>query len=246
MKVALVIFVIGDNYIRAFNNIFKKTLEAYCNNNNYELIILSEYIKNEVNMDKKKFYWQRMLIPNKFRDYDYVVSMDSDIFVNPHSPPLPLHEIPIGKVGAVNERKYFGNYEWRERIQVKNGWEKTGKEWYALSGESKDYNDHINGGLLIYQPKHHADMLVDLYNNNIDNYMRYHQDDQSILSSFLIDNNLVFWLDERYNKIWFFWKEIFYPNFNSLPSDLKSTYIQNFISLNYFTHFTSGTDIEYI
>ena len=76
--------------------------------------------------------------------------------------------------------------------------------------------------------------------------MKYHQDDQSIISSYVIDNDLVYWLDERFNKIWFFWKAIFYPNFNSLPSNLKQMYIHNFISLNYFTHFTSHTDVEYI
>ena len=187
-----------------------------------------------------------MLIPDKFSDYDYVVSMDSDIFVNPYSPPIPFGEIPEGKIAAINERKYFGNYEWRERIQVKNGWEKTGKEWYALSGETKDYNDHINGGFIIYQPKHHAQIFKELYEKNIDNYMKYHQDDQSIISSYVIDNDLVYWLDERFNKIWFFWKEIFYPNFNSLPSNLKQMYIHNFISLNYFTHFTSHIDVDFI
>jgi len=30
-------------------------------------------------MDKKKFYWQRLLIPDKFKEYDFVVSIDSDI-----------------------------------------------------------------------------------------------------------------------------------------------------------------------
>ena len=246
MKIAIVIFIIGDNYIQKFNNKFRNTLTQYCSKYGYELILLNEYIKNEPNMDKKKFYWQRMLIPDKFSEYDYVVSMDSDIFVNPNSPPIPFDKIPEGKIAAVNERKYFGNYEWRERVQLKNGWEKTGKEWYALSGETKDYNDHINGGFIIYQPKHHAQIFKELYEKNIDNYMKYHQDDQSIISSYVIDNDLVYWLDERFNKIWFFWKEIFYPNFNSLPSNLKQMYIHNFISLNYFTHFTSHIDVDFI
>jgi hypothetical protein len=246
MKIAIVIFLIGDNYINKFNKKFRNTLEQYCNKYNYELIILNKYIKDEPNMDRKKFYWQRMLIPEKFIDYDFIVSMDSDIFVNPNSPPIPFEDIPEGKVAAINERKYFGNYEWREGVQIKSGWERTGKEWYALSGENKDYNDHINGGFVIYQPKYHAKMFKDLYENNINNYMKYHQDDQSIISSFIIDNNLVYWLDERYNKIWFFWKNIFYPNFDSLPQDIKHMYIHNFISLNYFTHFTSHIDVEYI
>ena len=138
MKIAFVVFVIGQKYIESFETIFKKNLLEYCNKYNYELIILSELIKNEEAMDKKKFYWQRLLIPNKFKEYDFVVSIDSDIFINPNSPGLPFHEIPEGKIAAVNERKYFGNYEWREKVQQKMGWEKTGKEWYALSGENKN------------------------------------------------------------------------------------------------------------
>jgi hypothetical protein len=246
MKVAIVIFVIGEKYIIPFNNIFKNNLTKYCEKYNYDLIILDKYIKNEDNMDNKKFHWQRMLIPDKFKEYDYVISLDSDIYINVDSPPLPLNEIPEGKVAAVNERKYLNNYEWREKVQAKYGWEKTGKEWYALSGENKDYNDHINGGLVIYQPKFHAKIFLELYNNNISNYMNYHQDDQSIISSYLIDNNLIYWLDERFNRIWFFWREIFYPNFDLFPEMLKKQYIHNFINLNYFTHFTSGQETNYI
>ena len=246
MKVAIVIFVIGENYIKKFNEIFKPSVDSYCQKYNYELIILTSLIKNEEHMDKKKFYWQRLLIPNKFKDYDFVVSLDSDIFINSNAPPLPFNEIPEGKVAAVNERKYLGNYELREQVQVRMGWEKTGKEWYTLSGENKEYNDHINGGLVIYQPKYHGDMFEQLYNNNISNYMKYHQDDQSILSSFLIDNDLIYWLDERFNRIWFFWREIFYPNFYNLPDYDRKTLIHDYVEKNYFTHFTSGSDIQYI
>jgi hypothetical protein len=246
MKVAIVVFVVGDRYIKSFEAKFKKTLQYYCQKHQYDLIILTEPIRYENNFDRKKFFWQRLLIADKFKDYDFVISLDSDIYVNPHSPPLPLKDIPEGKVGCVNERKYLGNYEWREYIQSRHGWEKTGKDWYKLSGEDKDYNDHINGGLVIYQPKYHAKMMVDLYDNNIINYLKYHQDDQSILSSYLIDNNLIYWLDERFNHIWFFWKELFYPFFNNLPVEFKKVAVINFIKLNYFTHFTSGTDIEFI
>lgn len=251
MKVAIVIFVIGDKYIHNFNQNFRKSVTNYCNKYNYDLIILDKYISNEdmelnTQNERKKFFWQRLLIPDKFNNYDYVVSMDSDIYINPNSPPLPLEKIPEGLVGAVNERKYMGNYEWRENIQKLYNWEKTGIDWYALSGEKKDYNDHINGGLVIYQPKYHAELMKNLYKHNINNYLKYHQDDQSILSSYLIDNKMIYWLDERYNRIWFYWKNIFYPNFDMYNIYLKKMFIQNFINLNYFTHFTSHMDIEFI
>jgi hypothetical protein len=246
MKVAIIIFLIGEKYTNNFDNIFKKNLKEYCKKYNYDLIILDELIKKEKNIDKKKFYWQRLLIPNKFKNYDFVVSLDSDIFINLNSPGIPFNDIPLGKVAAVNERKYMGNYEWRETIQIKNNWEKTGKDWYALSGEVKSYNDHINGGFVIYQPKYHGEIFEKLYNENIHNYMKYHQDDQSFLSSYLIDNNMIYWLDERYNRIWSFWRDIFYPNFNEIDNETKKKYIKNCINLNYFTHFTSGSDIEFI
>ena len=246
MKVAVVVFVMGDRYIQQFQKTFKHALETYCQTYDYKLIILTSLLKEEAQMDKKKFYWQRLLIPFHFKEYDFVVSLDSDILIHPNAPPLPLHEIPEGRVAAVNERKYLGNYEWRERIQVKMGWERTGKEWYALSGEDKNYHDHINGGLVIYQPSHHGDLFKQLYEDNISNYMKYHQDDQSILSSYLIDHDLIYWLDERFNRIWFFWREIFYPQFGMFSEQDKRRAVQYFISKNYFTHFTSGADVNYI
>jgi hypothetical protein len=247
MKVAIVVFVIGEKYVNTFNTYFKLNLEQYCNKHSYELIILNELIQKEDNFDKKKFFWQRLLIPNKFKNYDFVISLDADIYVNPNAPELPLKEIPKGKIGAVNERKYLGNYEWREEVQKKNNWKDiTGIEWYALSGENKSYNDHINGGLVIYQPEYHSEILKKLYDDNIQNYLKYHQDDQSILSSFLIDNDLIYWLDERFNRVWFFWKEIMYPFFDICNEDLKQIMILNYISLNYFCHFTSNKDILYL
>jgi len=61
-----------------------------------------------------------------------------------------------------------------------------------------------------------------------------------------MDNDLIFWLDQRYNRIWSFWRDLFYPNFGYLHENDKRIYIQNFIDLNYFCHFTSLVDVEYI
>ena len=135
----------------------------------------------------------------------------------------------------------------REDIQKKQNWsDTTGKEWYALSGESKDYHDHINGGLVIYQPKYHAVLMKDLYDKNIHAYAKYHQDDQSFLSSYLIDNNTIYWLDQRFNCIWFFWKEIMYPFFNDCSDDLKRKMVDNYVKHNYFCHMTGNIDINYL
>jgi hypothetical protein len=246
MKVAIVVFLIGEVYIQSFNKLFRKSVEAYCKRHGYTLILQTELIQQEPSMDRKKFFWQRLLLPRKFSEYDYVLSLDSDIYIHANAPALPLDTIPAGKVAAINERKCFGNYEWREMIQARNGWERTGKDWYALSGETKPYNDHINGGFVLYQPQYHAQIFKDLYDAKIGEHMKYHQDDQSVLSSYLIDNDLIYWLDERFNRVWGFWKDIMYPRFDSFPPLIKQMYVRNCIDLNYFTHFTGHTDYEYI
>jgi hypothetical protein len=203
-------------------------------------------IKPEPNMCRKQFFWQRLLCAKEYRQYEYVVSMDADIYIHSAAPGFPFEEIPDGKVAAVNERKYMGNYEWREEIQKKAGWEKTGADWYALSGHHVKYHDHLNGGMVIYQPKYHADLFSKLYEKHMPDYMKYSQDDQSFLSIYLMDHEQIHWLDERYNRIWFFWKEIFYPGFENLSLDLKKKYVKNYVDHNYFCHFTGGFDLEYL
>jgi hypothetical protein len=252
MKVAIVVFVVGPHCSATFNRVFRPSLAQYCIKHSYDLIIQDRMIHDDGENvgttigNKKKFYWQRLLIPHKFSEYDFVVSLDSDIFVGPNAPPLPFDQIPAEKVAAVNERKFLENYEWREYIQTKQKYEKTGKDYHALSGEIRDYHDHINGGLVIYQPKHHGFLFRALYHTHIGDYMKYHQDDQSFLSLFLIDNDMIYWLDQRYNRIWAFWRDLFYPNFRTLDPRQKHEYVANCIRLNYFTHFTSMEDVNSI
>lgn len=243
-KVAIVILAIGEKYINIFNLYFRNSVEKYCKKYDYDLIVLNELVKYEADMNSKKILWQKLLIPEKYEQYDYVVVMDSDIYISDNASPLPINFIPEGKVAGSNERKYLGNYEWREKIQEKNGWEKTGIDWYKLSDENKKYNDHLNSGFMIYQPKYHGKLLKKLYDDNINNYQKYHQGDQSILSIFLIDNDLIYWLDQRYNRVWYFWKEIMYPDFDSYDITLKKKLVANFVNLNYFCHFTSMVDID--
>jgi hypothetical protein len=244
MKVAIVIFVIGDKYIQSFNSFFKNSVEKYCKKYNYDLIILTELINKNINHNYYEIIMQKILIPNKYKTYDFVVVLDSDIYINGNAPPLPFSQIPNGKVGCVNERKYLGNYEWREKVQLDQGWEKTGKDWYKMSNSKNLYNDHPNTGMMIYQPKYHGEILEKLYYDNINQNIKYHQGDQGLLSIFLMENEMIHWLDERYNRIWFFWKEILYPLYNGLPDNLKQILMYNYIELNYFCHFTSMGDVN--
>ena len=49
-----------------------------------------------------------------------------------------------------------------------------------------------------------------------------------------------------FNRIWFFWREIFHPDFYSLSYDKRKILVDKYIESNYFTHFTSQIDVIYI
>ncbi len=243
MKIAIAVFIVGDRYVQQFNAVFRAPLEAYCTRHSYDLVVLTELLRPLKPFNRKKFFWQRFLIPGlpQFADYDYVLTLDADILVSPVAPALPILE--SGKIGCINERKYLGCYEWREDVQRAHGWEATGRDWYKLSGEDKPYHDHIQGGFVLYQPKAHGALMTKVYEENVESYAKWHQDDQSFLSSYGIDNDLIQWVDQRYDCVWSFWRDIMYPQFVAYHPSLKALFVTRFMELNWFTHWTGGEDV---
>lgn len=243
-KVAVVLLVLGERYKRIFDAVFRASVESFCRRHGYDLFVIDRLLAPLDPFDKKKFFWQRLLVPSlaEVQDHDYVVTMDADLYISGSAPRFP--ELSPGMIGAVNERKYLGNYEWRERVQRAAGWEATGRDWYRLSGAERPFDDHLNGGLVIYQPRSHGALMRQLYADHISDFMKYHQDDQSFLSLYGMDHRCIEWIDERYNRIWFFWKHILYPGFDRYTKDIKLALVDNFLDLNWITHWTSMTDVD--
>ena len=64
MKVAIVVFLIGEQYIKSFNIYFRKNLESYCSKYGYDLILQTELIQQEKDMTKKTSIFTITKIPN--------------------------------------------------------------------------------------------------------------------------------------------------------------------------------------
>ena len=252
-----VVLVIGESYSNNFELLFRKPLEKYCQRCGYDLVVRDTFISktDDAPMDKKKFLWERLLIPQEYnhKGYDFVVSIDADMYISENAPPLPLHELGH-RIGAVNERKLLGTYEYREMVQRRLSKADTkGRDWYALSGHTVEYDDHINSGLVVYRPEYHADIMSALYKRFIGEYQRFHQDDQSVLSHFLMENDMIHWLDGRFNCIWHFWRELVYPCWDEtvdaegtvlINDTMKLICLKNYVDMNYFCHMRSVVDTD--
>ena len=89
MKIILVGFAYGpDNYINQAINVQRNNWSIYAEKHGYDCTMITELI--DKNMHRKDIQMQKMLVFNKFKEYDAVIYVDNDIIINPLAPAFPL------------------------------------------------------------------------------------------------------------------------------------------------------------
>jgi hypothetical protein len=101
MRVAVVTLVIGHTYLDRWKFQCEPGWRAYCQRHGYDLVVIDHALDTSARAQSRSPAWQKCLILDGLTQYDRVVWIDADIVINPHSPPIP--EIPIEKIGAVDE-----------------------------------------------------------------------------------------------------------------------------------------------
>jgi hypothetical protein len=105
MPTKLVTIVIGESYLKDFNETARDRFEAYAARCGYEPIIITEPIRQ---IPGKKLTWQKLCLPDLpwFREGTRVICLDCDILIANDAPPFP--EVPRGYVGAVLDKGDMG------------------------------------------------------------------------------------------------------------------------------------------
>jgi len=80
---AIVMFAIGEKYLKSFNETFRPSIERYARKINTETIVVEELIRPS----SKKIYWQRLVMFSHpvISKYDKVLMVDSDIYITKHA-----------------------------------------------------------------------------------------------------------------------------------------------------------------
>lgn len=164
MKVCFGILSVGRSYLAEFERLFKPSVSAYCARNGYDLRIFTDFI------DPKRRYpdtisFQKCLVPDQLRDYDLVVVLDADIFIELYSP--PIHNLQFdGKIGIVDEVAQSSPEGYDHMVSV--GYADYAKNYYAKVGLELETNSILNTGLIICNPSLHADYLKSIYEKYVD------------------------------------------------------------------------------
>lgn len=256
-KCALVTFTIGDRYVKGYE-LFKPSHERYCKKHGIDLIQLMEPLVPDLT-GAKFIIPQKLLICSQewSAKYDKIAWVDSDIYISADAPNI-FDGVEEGKIGMVSDDP-FGQYGYRKYTHAKKGWDmdtpddirniKTYQKSYGFYQEGFKCEYDCNPGVMVFQPKHHADYLKGLFDEMLPkireiplidkNGCRTHFDGW-VWYHFQNDDKMCL-LDYKFNMVWPIYRSQLYEPYDT-PEELIIP-LKNFIDTAYFVHFTDLEDV---
>ena len=246
MKVLLVTVIIGDDkYYDTYEKLFKQSQLNYAKKHGYDHKIIRNFIDDTYKDHEISLYFQKSLVcrPAWAEDYDFIIYVDNDIYININSPPIHSTYDFGSKVGVVDE---YMQPNKRDRDHVLQYWqnEDANKDLYYVNVGIDPTNIPfvINSGVLVFQPKKHRDVMNQYYNK----YMQIAREkikknffEQASLARFLFDQDLYFIMETKFNAIWNWTRS--YQEIMRQTEDLEG-----FFHSNYFIHFAGKVNYDRI
>jgi hypothetical protein len=250
MKTAIVVtFAIGE-LKSDYEELFIPSIKAYANKWGFDFLCIDKILepfeeKNGSNISMQKFICMQKLLLTKqswANDYKYIIYIDADILINYESAPNILQNIPDGKIGAVNEKCAWGNTEnvsstWK---RLAPHWAFTAEDYYKYYKFPETFSKQFNGGVLIFQPAFHKDFCQEVYEKYIPRILKGEDidGDQGPLNYEANSRDLVYYLDERFNRSWIISWGIFYSFLDELYNKpFLQQAVKSVFNRSYFLHF---------
>lgn len=208
MRKALVVFAIGEKYTQILKQ-NKTQFINYAKKNDADFIIVDDFLDKT---QKRNVLYQKLLIPNHFKQYDLVLFLDLDIIISKKCPSI-FDLLPEDKgFGAVlsprNKKKYKLHYSSRPEILNETVETYFTSRNFVFENElEKQFiiknGGNINGGVLIFRPKLISELF---YNYYYSNHLQGEKEafEEAPMSFLSQKNHLFFSIDEKYNTEFFF------------------------------------------
>lgn len=233
MTVALVVFAIGDEYLKHYNNLFRTSHEVYAKKHMYDFKVITDFLDPEI-QDKNTISLNKLLLCSQpwSNAYDFIIYLDADILINPQSPPLHTFCQTTDGIGMVDEYTQ-PTCEKRLQVQEKMGWEKCATDYFKLGDIDFETVSVYNGGLMVFQPKKHREFLETVYKKYILNCIGHPRGlhyEQTVVNYEIQKNKMCAVLPNQFDAIWPIYKEA------------GETNLVEFFFRNCFVHFAGGCD----
>jgi len=208
---ALVTMVVGDDYVSRFERYCRQNWTAYALRYGYDLIVLTAPLDLSPRAQARPVYWQKNLVleHEAIAKYRQIAWIDSDIVINaPAAPPI-FEGVPEDRIGAVDEysspdpatyrKALAATYLRLRKLGTPYLHNLTPQEYYRNRG-LPEFAEVIQGGLLVCSPRHHREVLRNVYEHEHLNLPNSNKE-MAALSFELLSRNLVTWIDHRFNRL---------------------------------------------
>jgi hypothetical protein len=250
MKTAIVVTLAIGELKTKYETLFIPSIKAYANKWGFDFLCIDDFLEPfEANEEGRKniaqlICMQKLLLTKQAwaSNYKYIIYIDADILINYESAPNILEGIPDGKIGAVNEKSLWGNTDNATSTlrRFAPEWASTAEEYYNFYKFPKTFSKQFNGGVLVFQPAFHKDFCQEVYEKYMPRECQGENlnHDQGPLNYEANSRDLVYYLDERFNRTWITTWGLFY-------SFLDETYnkqqlqqaVKTIFNRSYFLHF---------
>lgn len=240
-KTAIVTLVVGDKYKSNWEKFCKKSFEDYAKKHNFDLFLIEHAIDNSAKAQKKNLAWQKLLIGtiDELKKYETLIWIDADIIINVNFAPNILEGIPKDRVGVVRYHPLL-SHPLFSKVFVNTEGRKSSEEFnleilkaHRLQISTKCL---INSGVLVI-PKNLLYILESTYYKYASMSHPQHQE-QVFLAYELYYNNLTYFIDDKFNAVWYEYKNG--PYFKDQSKELNTQLIKKILNEVYFLHF-AGT-----
>jgi len=244
MKVLLVTIVIGKQaYMDTYKRLFQKSQIDYAEKHGYDYKLITDFLDDTYKSHDVSMYFQKSLVCNQSwsGDYDYIIYVDNDVYININSPPIHNYHDFGSKIGVVDE---WSQPSIDKKNLISAFWDMPDKSItdYFVNTLSISKEEAasmplvVNSGVLVFQPAIHRERMNEYYHYYMPRAIgcKFNWFEQASLTLFLVNNDIYFKMDTRYNAVWNWYRS--FNELSYLPENLD-----DFFRQNYFVHFAGKT-----
>ena len=256
----LATIAIGDAYLEPFMKYAFHTWEMYCKRHDLGLILFDDHLIGQTHPDWKNPYWQKFLIGDFLKNQNLSVNniccLDTDILISPLAPNIfaERNEAKVGLVslrknlaypyhGAIRRMAFLRNRYYDSNYPLDSSLFISIEGLYEMAG-LEPQADEACTGVFVYNAKNHSELLKEYYESFSKDVMEKDGGGEQIfLNHFVQSNNLVEWMDYRFQAMWTYEMAYKYPFlYNEYKGNLPlvRSCIEASLFSNYFLHFAGS------
>ena len=237
MKGCVGIICIGRTYIQEFEELFKPSVESYCQRHGYDLKVFTNFLESERNYPQC-ISFQKMLIPIQdcMKKYDLVIILDADIYIMKDAPPISIND----KIGMVNELSQVSSAEFHYLLNQKVL--NVPSEYYAKEGFSLSNDYYLNSGVIVCNPAIHGPIFKTIYDTYVDRTLISKDPlhcEQACVGGYLLTHNLVSCIPNEWNHIYSYDKLLnrkigstYFLHFAGIKSSQRRSMLRTFLLMS--------------